>query len=73
MEAVTATKALLLGGMLFLFVAAESADDPVVAEWGRQRITLEEFRIGYIDMLRNPKVFDSPKTTSGIPKRSARW
>jgi parvulin-like peptidyl-prolyl isomerase len=31
----------------------------VVAEFGKQRITLQEFRIAYLQILKNPKIFDS--------------
>jgi foldase protein PrsA len=51
----------VLGGMLFLFVGGDPKRQAVVAEIGSQKITLEEFWLGYLDYLKNPRVFDSPK------------
>ncbi|MDZ7373896.1 MAG: peptidylprolyl isomerase [candidate division KSB1 bacterium] len=35
--------------------------DPVVAEFGRHKITLAEFRIAYLNLLKEPNTFDSPR------------
>ena len=35
--------------------------EEIVAEWGDRHITLEEFRIAYLDVIKKPNVFDSPE------------
>jgi hypothetical protein len=52
--------------LLFLFVGADGKRQAVVAEIGNERITLEEFWIGYLDVLKNPKMFDSPEARAGF-------
>ncbi|MDP3682366.1 MAG: hypothetical protein Q8S01_00395, partial [Ignavibacteria bacterium] len=34
-------------------------DDPVVAKFGESQITLGEYRIAYLQLIKNPRVFDS--------------
>ncbi len=53
---------ILLTIIIFNFVLAQKKSESVVAEFGKQKITLEEFKIAYLDIIKNPKVFDSPKT-----------
>ena len=36
-----------------------SKDDPVVARFGESQITLGEYRIAYLQLIKNPRVFDS--------------
>jgi parvulin-like peptidyl-prolyl isomerase len=50
---------LMAGGWLLL--AGCSRKDPVVAEFGRHRITLAEFRLAYLNLIKQPNTFDSPK------------
>lgn len=38
-----------------------STDDQVVAKFGKYRITLDEYKIAYLNVIKNPKVFDSKK------------
>lgn len=51
--------------ILFLFVVLTAALFPqknsVVAEFGNQKIYLDEFRLAYLDIIKKPDVFDSPK------------
>lgn len=58
-----AARAFVLALGLALAAAPAHAVNPdsAVAEWGTHRITFEEFRVAYLDVLKNPKVFDSPK------------
>ncbi len=42
-----------------IFVSCSREKDPVVARFGDQAITLQEFRIAYLETLKNPRVFDS--------------
>lgn len=54
------TKLLLLaalGLVLSAFVLAEK--NPVVAEFGKHKIRLDEFKIAYLDLIKKPKIFDS--------------
>ena len=53
--------AAVLGIVCVLFMAGDPNRQAVVAEIGDTKITLEEFWLGYLDYLKNPKVFDSPK------------
>lgn len=46
--------------ILFCFSCSKN-DRKIVAEFGDQQITLEEFRIAYLDVIKKPDVFDSPK------------
>jgi len=36
--------------------------EDIVAEFGNHKITLAEFRIAYLDVIKKPNVFDSPET-----------
>lgn len=45
--------------LVFLFSCSQN-NNPIVAEFGDQQITLEEFKIAYLDILKKPDVFDSP-------------
>ena len=36
-----------------------SKDDPLVAKFGESQITLGEYRIAYLQLIKNPRVFDS--------------
>ena len=42
-----------------LLLHACSKDDPVIARIGRNRITLEEFKTAYLEVIKQPNVFDS--------------
>lgn len=44
----------------------DSTKNIIVAQFGNQRITLEEFRIGYLDVLKNPKTIDSRDLRAGF-------
>ena len=50
--------AFILCGVGILFGQKEP-DTTIVAEFGKQRITLQEFRSAYLQILKNPKTFDS--------------
>ena len=45
----------------FLFFTGCGKEEPVVARFGKDRITLEEFRIAYLNLIKQPNTFDSPK------------
>jgi parvulin-like peptidyl-prolyl isomerase len=59
----TAKKTILwaVGICLLLALAGCSSDEPVIAEFGPYTITLAEFRLSYLEVLKQPDVFDSPK------------
>jgi parvulin-like peptidyl-prolyl isomerase len=44
-----------------LIVVCSNNRKEIVAEFGNQKITLEEFRIAYLDVIKKPNAFDSPK------------
>jgi hypothetical protein len=48
--------AFILCGVGILFGQKEP-DTTIVAEFGKQRITLQEFRSAYLQILKNPKTF----------------
>ncbi len=41
--------------------AIAQVKNPVVAEFGKFRITLDEFKIAYLDLIKKPKIYDSKK------------
>lgn len=53
-------------GKVFLFLAllligcSKESANPIVARWDNQQITLSEFRLAYLDLLKQPQQFDSP-------------
>ncbi|RPI05879.1 MAG: hypothetical protein EHM64_04945 [Ignavibacteriae bacterium] len=49
----------LLSGVGILFGQKDPDTTAVVAAFGEHRITLNEFRIAYLQILKNPKTFDS--------------
>lgn len=57
----TLIKISVLGALVILCGASNPNRQAVVAEIGDERITLEEFWLAYLDYLKNPKAFDSPK------------
>lgn len=48
--------------LLLLISACAKKPNPIVARFGHQSITLDEFRIAYLEVLKQPKVFDSKET-----------
>ncbi|NOX89898.1 MAG: hypothetical protein GXO77_12815 [Calditrichaeota bacterium] len=56
-------KIVLLAAALSLVVlgCAKKSADRVVAEIGNDKITLTEFRLAYMELLKDPKVYDSKK------------
>ncbi|MEW6703042.1 MAG: peptidylprolyl isomerase, partial [Bacteroidota bacterium] len=52
---------LISTALLFLMIVflTASSNEPLVAEFGKNRITLEEFKTAYLDVVKKPKVFDS--------------
>ena len=48
------------GAALALLFACQGQPDEVVAEWEGGKLTLAEFRIAYLDVIKKPSVFDSP-------------
>ncbi|MCU0644054.1 MAG: peptidylprolyl isomerase [bacterium] len=59
------------GGCRFYFIflililitsACSKKQNPIVAQFGRYTITLDEFRIAYLEVLKQPKVLDSRET-----------
>ena len=53
-----------IGLLLLILLYFNSCSDEkkeIVAELGNQHITLDEFRIAYLDVVKKPDVFDSPK------------
>ncbi len=51
----------LLVIFLLLYNSCSNNKEEIVAEFGNQQILLEEFRIAYLDVIKKPDVFDSPK------------
>lgn len=53
----------ILQALLILFVTfrCHKNDETVVAEFNGQKITLEEFRLSYLDIVKQPGTFDSPE------------
>lgn len=41
--------------------ALSQIKNPVVAEFGKYQITLDEFKIAYLDLIKKPKIYDSKK------------
>ena len=48
--------------LILLSSFCSKKQDPTVAQFGNQIITLKEFRIAYLEVLKQPKTFDSRKT-----------
>lgn len=46
---------------IFFYAAVFQVKNPVVAEFGKFRITLDEFKIAYLDLIKKPKIYDSRK------------
>ncbi len=46
---------------LFLLFSTCSNKEPVVAHVGNSRISLEEFKIAYLEIIKQPNVYDSPE------------
>ncbi len=53
--------ALALSFAILILSFCSSENKEIVAEFGDQNITLEEFRIAYLDVIKKPDTFDSPK------------
>jgi len=53
------TRHLLIALSLGLLLLACSREDPVVARLGKERITLEEFKTAYLEIIKQPNAFDS--------------
>lgn len=51
----------LIFGLLLVSIGCDQTTDPVVAKIGRQKITLNEFRTAYLELLKKPEVLDSPQ------------
>ncbi|MCF8265204.1 MAG: peptidylprolyl isomerase, partial [Melioribacteraceae bacterium] len=47
--------------IVFLLITACSEDENVIAEFGDEKITLDEFKIAYLDVIKKPDVYDSKK------------
>ena len=56
--------ACILCGVGILYSQKMTDTTIIAAEFGKQRITLQEFRIAYLQILKNPKTFDSKKLRS---------
>lgn len=48
--------------LLLLTSACAKKPNPIVAQFGHHTITLDEFRIAYLEVLKQPRVFDSKET-----------
>ncbi len=48
--------------LLLLTSACTKKQNPIVAQFGDHSITLDEFRIAYLEVLKQPRVFDSKET-----------
>jgi foldase protein PrsA len=46
---------------VLLFLSCAEKEQEIVAEFGDQQITLDEFRIAYLDVIKKPNAFDSPE------------
>jgi parvulin-like peptidyl-prolyl isomerase len=52
---------LLFAASAALILACSDKGREIVAEWDGQQITLAEFRIAYLDVIKKPNMFDSPQ------------
>ena len=48
-------------GIFIFYFSCSDKSKEIVAEFGDQQITLQEFRIAYLDVIKKPNVFDSPE------------
>ena len=46
---------------ILFYAAIFQVKNPVVAEFGKFKITLDEFKIAYLDLIKKPKIYDSRK------------
>jgi parvulin-like peptidyl-prolyl isomerase len=47
--------------LLIIFLSSSFIKGQVIAEFGKDKITLKEFKLAYIDILKKPNVYDSKK------------
>jgi len=49
------------------------AEDSIVAQFGKHQITLEEFKIAYLQLIKNPNVFDSEELRENFLDQLIQW